>query len=281
FLGIDFNPDIIETNYLWPFCSVAEYVANKYNKPLLIRPAVSDILKFNNDPEFKKIIKMYFNNADRIVTNSYIDKFIREIYNENKITVLDRYVPDPDIFYYDDKCDKKYDILFPGKINYYWNLKGIELLLNLIKRNNFKSLFLINGNNLEDIENLIIKRGLSNNIELKKFVPPDKMPKYINQSKTVWCWDEDSTIDDFSNIILEACFCNVSCLVNSKRKENKELKTLIKLFPGLIKLVNLDDLKRTELLNSTNNLPGDVISELKKIYNNYISQNIELYNAIE
>ena len=174
---------------------------------------------------------MHFNKADRIVTNSYTNKFIREIYNENKITVLDRYVPDPDFF--NEIKYKKNDILFAGKINYYQNLKGIELLLNLVK-SNLKSLFIINGNNLKYIEDLIIKRGLSNNIELKKFIHPDKMPKYINQSKTVWCWDEDNALDCFSNIAWETCFCNVTCLVNSKKTGNKELKTLLKLFPGLI-----------------------------------------------
>ncbi len=38
-----FEPDLIETNYLWPFCIPASLVANILGKPLMIRVAGSDI----------------------------------------------------------------------------------------------------------------------------------------------------------------------------------------------------------------------------------------------
>ncbi len=275
----DFVPDIIETNYLWPFCSVASYLAEKLRKPLIIRHAGSDILKFHTSIVFKNIMKIYFEQASVIVTNNTCHDLVMELCSDKtKIRLMDRYVPDPEYFR-DMKYPKQYDLLFAGKINYHWKLKGISHLLEHIKTNNLHALFLCDGNYLEDIYSLIGEQKLGNNIEIKKFVHPSEMPGIISKCKTVWCWDEEASIDDFSNIIWEACYCNVACLINERVEKTTTLKKLKELFPG--KILEFRKEESMEYYNDEIGLSNRLnLDTLTKEFKKYIDWNISIYNSI-
>lgn len=211
----DFTPDLIETNYIWPFCKDALLIARTLNKPLLIRHAGSDILKFYNDQEFRDIMSIYFDQASAIVSNISSIDLLKDICNDTgKVQCMPRYIPDPNIFK-PEESDKQYDILFAGKINYHWHLKGLKLLLELIKQKGLKALFLIGGKYKDDIYKQITEKKLESRIKLNSFVEPDKMPTIYNSCKFVWCWEEEGAIGDFSNIIWEALFCNTPCIINS------------------------------------------------------------------
>lgn len=224
----DFTPDLIETNYLWPFCKDALFVAQTLSKPLLIRHAGSDILKFYKDQEFRDIMSHYFNQATAIATNTSSVNLLENICNHSgKIQCMTRYIPDPSIFK-PEKPDKQYDILFAGKINYHWHLKGLKLLLELIRQKKLKALFLIGGKYEEEIHQQIAKKNLGNSINVCGFVTPDKMPAIYNSCKFVWCWEEEGGIEDFSNIIWEAVFCGTPCILNSKLSEKIEAEGWLK-----------------------------------------------------
>ncbi|MBU1013298.1 MAG: hypothetical protein KKG99_09840 [Bacteroidetes bacterium] len=275
----NFTPDIIETNYLWPFCSVAIHLSKILNKPLLIRHAGSDILKFYTSNEFRDIIKRYFEQASIIVTNNTSIEIVSELCNDKtKIRLTDRYIPDPDYFH-DLKHPKQYDILFAGKINYYWKHKGISYLLEYIKAYNLHALLLCDGNYIDEIYSLVDKQKLENNIEIKKFVHPYEMPAIINKSNTVWCWDEEGSIDDFSNIIWEACYCNVECLINEKIEKTTDLKKMKELFSE-----NLLEFKKVESMSYFNNeisFSNSInLEAIIKEFKLYIDQNVSIYNNI-
>lgn len=276
----DFTPDIIETNYLWPFCSVAANLSDHLKKPLLIRHAGSDILKFKSDPEFRKIMSYYFNQANKVATNNTSYQFISDLCNDKtKAELLPRYVPDT-IAFSKREILKEYDILFAGKINYLWQLKGIDLLFSLIRTNNLKALFIIDGNNLRDIIKRIENEKLGNNIKTINFVHPNEMPTFINQCKSVWCWEEEESIEDLSNLIWEACFCNVKCILNADRKTGNDLDYLIQNFPGLIEMYNKKDLIKLKTIEPEQTRSGANILSKNEMYRNYIKRNISLYDSL-
>jgi glycosyltransferase involved in cell wall biosynthesis len=275
----EFTPDIIETNYLWPFCSVAANISNHLKKPLLIRHAGSDIAKFRSDPEFIEIIRNYLNRANKVVTNSTSNDFINELCKDkNRIELMQRYIPDPQVFN-DKKINKKYDILLAGKINFYWQHKGIDILLSLISAKKLKALFIIDGNYMEDLNEKIKKENLDENIEIIKFVHPKEMPKFINQCESVWCWEDEGAIEDFSNLIWEACFCNVKCILNSDRRISLEMEYLKENFPALIEMYNKEEILKLQMEDFKNN-QGKGVSEMNNIYTSYVDQNIALYNSL-
>ncbi len=276
----EFAPDIIETNYLWPFCSVASYLAEKLSKPLIIRHAGSDILKFKSDPEFRKIMSYYFNQANKVATNNTSCHFISELCNDKtKVELMQRYIPNPLVFN-EKKMTKKYDIMFAGKINYFWQQKGIDLLFSLILARDLKALFIIDGNYVDDIIKNIEKEKLGRNINIINFVHPNEMSKFINQCKSVWCWESEGAIEDFSNLIWEACFCNVKCILNSDRKTGRELDYLIKNFPGLIEMYNRKDMLMEKIEESKQPIPSKTVLQQEEMYRNYIDQNIALYDSL-
>ncbi len=275
-----FKPDLIETNYLWPFCMPAAMVANILRKPLVIRHAGSDIQKFHHDTEFKDIMKAYFDKATVVITNRKVKTLIEKLCdNSGKVHCLRRYIPDPEIFR-PEPTEKKIDILFVGKINYRWNLKGINVLIGLIKRRELRSLFVIGGKYKNEIMKLVEQTETGGYIELRDFAPPEMMPSIYNSCKYVWCWEEKGGVEDFSNIIWEALFCNTPCIVNSETADRVSNEGIPKRLKPLIYKMGTDQLMALEFDLDTIETNG---LERKKIalYNEYIESNVKLYENLD
>lgn len=272
----DFTPDLIETNYIWPFCKDALFIAQALNKPLLIRHGGSDILKFYGDQEFRDVMSIYFNRAAAIVSNASSIDLLKDICNDNgKIHSMPRYIPDPNMFK-PGKSDKQYDILFTGKINYHWHLKGLELLMELIKQKELKALFLIGGKHKDDIYKQITEKKLGNNIKLNGFVKPDEMPAIYNSCKFVWCWEEERAVEDFSNIIWEALFCNTPCIINSTVSKKIKDEGITGDFSNLLNAVDAKSVMEFDF--SKNNSTAIDNQRLKSdLFLKYVKSNADLY----
>jgi len=275
-----FKPDLIETNYLWPFCMPATLVARTLEKPLLIRHAGSDIQKFHHDTEFRDIMKAYFDEAAVVATNLTVKTLIEKLCdNSGKVHCLRRYIPDPEIFK-PESTEKKIDIFLTGKINYRWNLKGINLLLGLIKRRKLRSLFVIGGKYKNEIIELLEHTETEKYIEVRDFTPPEAMPSIYNSCKYVWCWEEKGGVEDFSNIIWEALFCSTPCIVNSETADRIPHEGIP---AGLESLICKTVSDRVMDLNFI--LDTDVIDGLERqkiaLYNEYIESNVRLYESLD
>lgn len=272
----NFTPDLIETNYIWPFCKDALFIAQTLSKPLLIRHAGSDIHKFYNDQEFRDIMNNYFNQAAAIVSNISSIDLLKNICNDSeKIQCMPRYIPDPDVFK-PSASDKQHDILFAGKINYHWHLKGLKLLLEVIEHKELKALLFIGGKYKYDLYKLINEKKLENRIKLNGFINPDKMPAVYNSCKFVWCWEEDGTIDDFSNIIWEALFCNTPCIVNSNISGKTRSEGITDDFSNLLYTVDKKSLMDFDF-SGENNFYNDNQGLKSDLYLKYVKSNEDLY----
>ncbi len=273
-----FSPDIIEVNYLWPFCNVGLIISKMINKPFFIRHAGSDIHKFKYDIEFREIMSLYFNSAKVIATNVTSKQFTEEIaINPEKILCVPRYIPDPCIFRRGPTNTKKsYDILFAGKINYYWKRKGIMLLLEIIRKRKLKALFHIGGKYVNEVLDLISSKELDGYIKVNSYVPPDQMPQIYNSCRYVWCYEEEDTIDDFSNILWEAIFCGVPCIVNSNVFGKAEMTDIMLKFPHLVHQISSDKFNDFEFRNSESPLSDSKEVKLH-LFNEYIKTNIGVY----
>lgn len=278
----NFSPDIVETNYLWPFCKDALLVSKLIKKPLLIRHAGSDIAKFHNTGSFSKIMSTYLNEADAIVTNHSSESIIKNLCdNHKKIHSTQRYIPNPESFkpvLPQNKCDKTFDILFAGKINYHWRYKGLELLLKVIKKNNLKALFIIGGKYKNEMEKQISDYNLEDNITIVDFVHPEQMPEMYHSCRFVWCWEETGGVDDFSNILWEALFCNTPCIVNSLTSGKIKSEEIPDSFNSLIWELDNNTLFEFDFkyINSNTDLDG----QKELLFNKYIDRNLALYKNL-
>ena len=107
------------------------------------------------------------------------------------------------------------------------------------------------------------------------------MPKYYNLCRSVWCWEEADCIDDFSNVIWEACFCNIPCFVNKENKNKKEFDILDKLFPHMIKYYTPKDINKAKFTDIDVDYDFKKNTVITKKYSDYISQNINIYNNLK
>ena len=277
----DFKPDLIETNYLWPFCLPALLVANITEKPLIIRHAGSDIQKFYQDEEFKKNIKTYFKNAAIVVTNHNANALVRKLCDySDKVQCMRRYVPNPDLFRA-EPYEKQFDILFTGKINYYWNLRGINLLIDLIKHRDLKSLFIMDGKYKKQVTELIEHTKTRAQIRVKGFVSPETMPKMYNSCKWVWCWDEKGSVEDFSNTIWEALYCGVPCIINAEMANRITYECIPNGLTQFIHKTTAKQLKNIDLRNANIIDVNELETEKMTLYEDYINSNKTLYKTFD
>jgi len=107
------------------------------------------------------------------------------------------------------------------------------------------------------------------------------MPKYYNLCRYAWIWDEADSINDFSNVIWEACFCNIPCFVNKENKNKKEFGILNKLFPHLIRYYTQKNIIKAKFTDINVNLEFKNNPLVNKEFNDYISQNINIYSGLK
>lgn len=273
-----FEPDLIETNYLWPFCKDALLLSLSLKKPLIIRHAGSDILKFKDDPEFLSIIRWYLQQAAGVVTNHDAFDFIRQVTgNRENVKCLPRYVPDPHVFK-QSELPKSYDLLFAGKINYHWRLKGLDLLLDVIRKWGLRARFIIGGKYNGELAELISNYQIDSQIDVSGFITPEQMPDAYNASRFVWCWEEEGALPDFSNIVWESLFSGVPCIMNSATSENTEAEGLGGDFSRLIYRFDSKSLIDFDFIHRNDGVSVDWNQKLS-MYESYISSNRDLYRT--
>jgi glycosyltransferase involved in cell wall biosynthesis len=277
-IALDFCPDLIETNYLWPFCKDALLISKILKKPLLIRHAGSDIIKFSKDKEYLEIMESYFSHASAIATNSTSVKLVNKLCGfDSKTFLMQRYIPDPSIFKHIES-EKPFHILFTGKINYHWQHKGLLLLLEIIKEHKLKALFVIGGLYKNKLLEEISFNGIDELIHISEFVPPENMPLIYNSCKFVWAWEEEGNVEDFPNIIWESLYSGTSCIVNSAFAAKLRNEKIPECFSSLIRNFDAHNIMGFEFTIQKKDVECNHIKD--DLFNKYVYDNINLYTNI-
>lgn len=278
-LSESFSPDLVEVNYLWPFCHPAVTLAKILKRPLVIRHAGSDLLKFKERPEFRDIIRGYFRLADGIVTNRDALESVQSMVNPpRKVVCLARYIPNPRFFCPEPEADKKFDLLLLGKANFHWRLKGLDLMLDLIRKRKLRTRMVIGGKGVKDFSAAVANHHIEDLVEISPFVHPHLVPALLRSASFVWGWEETETLDDFSNILWEAVFSGVPVIVNASRfgkikAENSLMKFSSLIYPRTRE--NLPDLDFSPNISHMNSLSG----QCSEAFTSYLSVQEEMYKS--
>jgi glycosyltransferase involved in cell wall biosynthesis len=279
-----FTPDLIETNYLWPFCQVAINLACILKKPLLIRHAGSDILKFKDDPEFFKIILRYIDFANGIVTNQTAMEFLKKVATfPERITCLDRYIPDPSFFFPLIKSEKKFDLLMVGKVNYYWQLKGLDLMMNFIKKEGLRTLFIVNGKGMNQFSERLSDYNIEAFVKVCSFVSPEQMPDIYRSASCVWCWEEADVLDDFSNVVWEALYSGLPIIINAANQKKIQTEKKLQRVKTLLRPFTVSELENFNCSNEFFVGGGDgeeINGEKEDYFCQYIGANAQFYERV-
>ena len=232
-----YNIRLIDSYYMLPY-GVAAYIArNITGRPQILRHAGSDIGKLLVSPSYNTIFKAIFQRADKILTIPPLkEMFLSHGVPESKIVFDKKYSVDTKAFnpkvtpfplsdYIEGQLPGCPIITFIGKINYYWETKGLYELLEAVKgiKDDFLLLFVANGRGIKGFQNLIEEKHLSKKSIFIDFIPPWKIPSIIKLSTCVVVPERDFPVHYHATPIIPREVMAVGkCLILSKELYNKQ-----------------------------------------------------------
>lgn len=202
--------DVIDTGYLVPY-GIAGYLANRIiGVPYVIRHGGSDIAKFLNQGHLSHLLTETLKNANTVITDDTQKEFFAGL--NKQVEVLTPYVPDPNYFFpLSEKIPGPPRLTFIGKINWYWERKGLDLILKTLEYlpTDWDIKIIGQGRGKERFQETFDDKSL----EVIPFVPPWEVPHILRESDFVFCLAVDEPIPSFSNTTAEALSCGAKIVI--------------------------------------------------------------------
>lgn len=229
------NIQLIDSYYMLPY-GIAAYIArNITGKPQILRHAGSDIGKLYASPAYKTIFEEVFKRVDKIITIPPMkDMFLSLGIPESRVAFDEKVSVDTNAFhpgvlpfslaeYTNREIPVCPIITFIGKIDYYWQTKGLGELVEAVEgiRDEYLLLFVANGNGLQEFQGLIKEKGLEERSIFIGFVLPWKIPSIIKLSTCVVVAERDFPIKYHAPIIPREVMAVGKCLVLSEELAGK------------------------------------------------------------
>ncbi len=232
-----YDIQLIDSYYILPYGVAAYITKNITSRPQILRHAGSDIGKLLASPSYNTLFKAIFQRADKILTIPPLkEMFLSLGIPESKIVfdeivIVDTKAFNPEVapFPLSDYIKRQLPecpiITFIGKINYYWETKGLYELLEAVKdiKDDFLLLFVANGKGLKGFQNLIEEKNLSKKSIFLDFVPPWEIPSIIKLSTCVVVLEREFPVEYHATpIIPKEVIAVGKCLILSEELYSKQ-----------------------------------------------------------
>ena len=231
-----YNIELIDSYYVLPY-GVAGFIAKSITGvPQILRHAGSDIGKLFASSAYNTLFKKVFQRADKIITIPPLKKIFlslgipeSNITFEEEVSVDTRaFNPDVPVFPLSEHINREIPgcpiITFIGKINYYWQTKGLAELVEATKeiKDDFLLLFVANGKGLVEFQKLIRENNLDKRSIFIDFVPPWKIPSIIQLSSCVVVAEREFPIQHHVPILPREVMAVGKCLILSNELYGKQ-----------------------------------------------------------
>jgi len=206
--------DVIDTGYLVPYGLVGCLAGQMTGLPYLLRHGGSDLNKFLDKGIWANLFTKAFNSASAIITdNDHCGAFSGL---SKPVISIPPYVPDPAFFNPSPSEKSKPTLALIGKANYYWRHKGWHRVIDIMQSlgDQFRYLIVAQGIGLKDFRKYVEER-IASYIEWKEFVHPAEMPHLLQSVSGVFAYQRDLPFPAFSNVVVEALYCNVGVITDS------------------------------------------------------------------
>ena len=231
-----YNIQLIDSWYILPYCISGFIAKNVTGRPQIIRHAGSDMGKLFASPSYNTLFKAIFQIVDKIVTipplkEMFLSLGIPEskIAFDEKVSVDTRaFNPEISPFPLSNHIEREIPecpiITYIGKINYYWETKGLFELVEAVReiKGDFLLLFVANGKGLKEFQNLIKEKNLSEKSIFLDFVPPWGIPSIIKLSTCVVVPEREFPIQYHTPILPREVMAVGKCHILSKELYNKQ-----------------------------------------------------------
>ncbi|MBC7343441.1 MAG: glycosyltransferase [Clostridia bacterium] len=200
--------DLLDGFYLIPYGITAFLAAKLTGLPYVIRHGGSDLAKFWQQGVLPTLLRLTLSQANALLTDRPELRYL----NEN-CYAIPRYVPDERFFHPNQKPDRDtLTLAYVGKINYYWQHKGLDRILEFWRPYSGSSRLLFLGSGLGKDD--FIARCSPAGVEFLNFVPPWQMPAFLRGVDYLFYLVKNNPVPDFSNLVLEAVASGVRILTD-------------------------------------------------------------------
>ncbi len=227
---------IIDTYYILPY-AISGFIAKSITgRPQILRHAGNDIDKLFSSDAYETLFKSIFKKVDKIITIPQFKKMFLSLgVKESVLDFNDHASVDTNAFksevatfplsdYIDNDIPECPIITYIGKINYYWQTKGLYELIEAVKniKTDFRLLFIANGKGLIEFKNLIKENNLEDKSIFIDFIPPWKVPSVIKLSTCVVIPEREFPIPNHMPILPREVMAVGKCLIISRELYNKK-----------------------------------------------------------
>jgi len=226
----DHDIRIIDSNFILPYGIAGNIAKSITGVPQILRHAGSDIGKLFKSASYSSLFKSLFHRVDKILTCPQLQElFISMGIPESGISIDDKVIVDTRAFnpqvdsfpiseYSGTKLTGCPIITYIGKINYYWQSKGLLELVEAVKdtKEDFLLLFVANGRGLKEFKMLLEKKGLLKKSLFLNFLPPWKIPSVIKLSTCVVVPERDFPVQYHIPILPKEVMAVGKCLILGK-----------------------------------------------------------------
>ena len=207
------NIEILDTGYLAPYGMVGHIAKRITGVKHVVRHGVSDVEDFLKKGVLNSLLQGTVRSADAVITEErYADLF--KPLNSNT-HVQHPYIVDTQAFALPYAGGEKKHLAVVGKINYYWDRKGLRQISdhmhNLVDR--FDCTCVCQGIGLQEIQKSLGKNTISE-YAWPGFMAPWEMPRFLSKVDALFVFEKPAPHSAVSNLAKEALCSGVGIITN-------------------------------------------------------------------
>jgi len=237
------NIEILDTGYLAPYGMVGHLAGRITGVKHVVRHGVSDVEDFLKKGVLNSLLQGTVRSADAVITEErYADTF--KSLNSNTF-VQYPYVVDTQAFAIPYAGGERKRLAFVGKINYYWDRKGLRQISdhmhNLVDR--YDCTCVCQGIGLQEIQKSLGKNTISE-YAWPGFMAPWEMPRFLSKVDALFVFEKPAPHSAVSNLAMEALCAGVGIITNYAGFQ-KDYENIISINDNQVLLINPAELFAT------------------------------------
>lgn len=216
---------ILDTGYLVPYGLVGHLVKSSMGVCHVIRHGGSDLEKFLKKGILETVLKEAIAGADMVITEERHQGLLESI--NSHLVCHPTYVPDAESFAPVNRLRPRYRLASIGKINYYWQHKGLQFVAKIMGEltEQFECLVVGQGKGTSDFQKSL-GTGIVSKLIWRPFIPPWEMPGLLNQLDGIFIFESGLPHRTVSNVALEA-LCSGIGVITDRTDFTKMYRNLV------------------------------------------------------
>ena len=274
------NIEILDTGYLAPYGMVGHVAQRITGVKHVVRHGVSDVEDFLKKGLLRTILQGTIKSADAVVTDGrYADIF--KPLNGNT-HVLHPYVVDTGSFVLPYAGGERKHLAAAGKINYYWDRKGLRQICDLMHNlvDDFDCTLVHQGIGLEEIQKWLGKNTIRE-FNWPGFIAPWDMPRFLSGLDALFVFKKPEPHSPVSSLAMEALCAGVGIITNDA-EFSKPYEDIISINEGQVFLIDPE-----EIFSTTSALKRWLADKWvrkpatqKKSFSDYIAAREKIYESL-